>query len=159
MLGNVYMLRLVPTAITTALTIMQLKADAAAPIDILEAKLYQVTKTSTELLRVGLVRKTAAATVTTAVAGTHIFKMNPNDGTVLADLGTTSTGVTATGEGTDGEIPEEDVWNVANGSWQYLPIPEARIRVPAAGFLGLKVFTAPAASMVVGGYIRFMELA
>jgi hypothetical protein len=150
--GFVYTVRLAPTALTTAKTLIQIKAGNAA-IELLGAKIYQVTKTTSELLAIQILRKSAAATVTAFTP----LKVSPANPSSLAVGGTTATGVTATAEGTDGDILEEDVWNVINGSWSYLPIPEQRIWVPASGIVGLKLNTAPAASMSVGAVIYFIE--
>lgn len=151
--GYIYAVRFAPTALTVAKTLIQIKA-GAAPIDILEARVYQITKTSSELLALQWLRKSAGATVTSATP----LKMNPGDPAALAVGGTTATGVNATAEGTDGDIPFEDIWNVLNGSWLYLPTPEDRIRIPQGGFLGLKLNTAPAASMTIGAFVHFEEV-
>lgn len=151
--GYIYAVRFAPTALTTAKTLIQIKAGAAA-IDIIEARIYQITKTSSELLALQWLRKSAAATVTSATP----LKMNPGDPAALAVGGTSATGVNASAEGTDGDILVEDVWNVLNGSWIYLPTPEDRIRIPQAGILGLKLNTAPAASMTIGALIHFEEV-
>lgn len=150
--GYIYAVRFAPTALTVAKTLIQIRA-GAAPIDILEARVFQLTKISSELLALQLLRKTAAATVTSATP----LKMTPGDPAALAVGGTTNTGVNATAEGTDGDILVEDGWNVLNGSWIYLPTPEDRIRIPQAGIFGLKLNTAPAASMTIGALIHFEE--
>jgi len=151
--GYIYVVRLTPTAQTAAKTLLQIKA-GAAPIDILEARVFQVTKTSSELLALQFLRKSAAATVTSFTP----VKLNPGDPTALAVGGTAATGTNASAEGTDTDIVFEDVWNVLNGSWLYLPTPEDRIRIPQAGILGLKLNTAPAASMTIGAFIHFEEV-
>jgi len=151
--GYIYHVRLSQTAITAAKTLIQIKA-GAAPIDILEARVYQITKTSSELLTLQWLRKSAAATVTSFTP----LKLNPADPAALAVGGTSATGTNATAEGTDTDIVFEDVWNVLNGSWIYLPTPEDRIRIPQAGILGLKLNTAPAASMTLGAFIHFEEV-
>lgn len=150
--GYVYVVRLAPTAITAAKTLIQIKAGAAA-LDILNLRVYQTTKTSSELLTLQVLRKTAAATVTSATP----LKVNPADPASLAVGSTSGTGVNASAEGTDGDIVDEDVWNVLNGGWQMLDIPEARYRVPQAGIIALKLNTAPAASMTIGAIVRYVE--
>jgi hypothetical protein len=150
--GYVYVVRLAPTAITTAKTLLQIKA-GAAPVDILDWRLYQITKITTELLAVQMLRKSAAATVTSFTP----LKYNTLDPAALAVGGASATGTNASAEGTDTDIVWESVWNVLNGEFNYLDIPEGRMRIPQAGIGGIKLNTAPAASMTVGGYVRFIE--
>ena len=150
--GYTFTVRRTPTAMTTAVTMGQIKAGAAA-LDIIGIWVYQVTKTSSELLSLQLLRKTAAATVTSFTP----LKLDPGSAAALAVGGTAATGITATAEGTDGDILHEEVWNVLNGVWQYLPVPRGVARVPQAGIIALKLSTAPAASMSVGFHIDFVE--
>lgn len=152
-LGNVYAVRMSPTALTAAKTLVQIKAGAAA-IMVVKARIHQVTKTTSEMLDLQWLRKSAAATVTSFTP----LKMRTGDEASLAVGGTTSTGVNATAEGTDTDILDEDIWNVLNGAWMDLPVPEGRIWVPQAGILGLKLNTAPAASMTIGCVVHFMEM-
>lgn len=151
-IGNIYAVRLAPTAITAAKTLIQIKAGAAA-LTIVKARVYQVTKTSSELLALQWLRKSAAATVTSFTP----LKMRTGDENSLAVGGTSATGVNATAEGTDTDIIDEEDWNVLNGAWLDLPVPEGRIWVPQAGIIGLKLNTAPAASMTIGAVVHFME--
>jgi len=150
--GYAYIVRMAPTALTVAKTLIQVKAGAAA-IDIAAAYVYQVTKTSSELLQVQIIRKSAAATVTSFTP----VKLNPNDPAALAVGGVSATGTNASAEGTDGDITHEEVWNVLNGTWQYLNIPELRDREQQAAIIALKLATAPAASMTIGAVLKFIE--
>src|SRR4051812_31432253 len=120
--GYTYYAEMLSTAITAAKTLVQIKA-GAAPIDIVEIILSQVTKTTSELLELRLLRKSAAATVTSFTP----LKFNPGDPTSLAAGGTSATGYNASSEGTDTDVLRKEHWNVINGVWQYLPVPEARI--------------------------------
>lgn len=140
--GHVYTLRNELT-ISTAITIVQIAAGATAPLILLSASLTQSASTTSAQTRIAWVRKTGAATVTAAVVGTNLFKARPGDPTPSLQLGAALTGWTATAEGTDGDIPWVEGFNVLNG-WKYLPVPEERIHVPAAGIIGLKFLTAPA---------------
>jgi hypothetical protein len=148
-----YEVRFAAAAITAAKSIIQVKAGAAAAIEILSARIFQVTKTTSEMLNVQLLRKSAAATVTSFTP----LKMDPNDPTSNAAGGTAATGVNATAEGTDGDILDEGMWNVLNGEWTYVPVPEDRIWVPAGAIVALKLATAPAASMTIGAVLRYAE--
>jgi hypothetical protein len=85
------------------------------------------------------------------------LKMNPNDPASLAAGGTSATGYNASAEGTNTDILRKEHWNVINGVWQYLPVPEDRIRVPQAGIFGVKLNTAPAAAMTMILSIKWLE--
>ena len=152
--GYVYVVRLASTAQTTAKTLIQIKA-GAAPIDIIRCEVGQVTKTTSELLSIQLLRKSAAATVTSA---TPLLVSSTTQPAALAIGGATSTGTNASAEGTDTDILYEEVWNILNGSWVFLPVPEERHRIPQAGFWGLKLATAPAASMSIEAVVTFEEV-
>ncbi len=142
--GHIYTLRHNAT-VSTAITVLQLKAGATSPFRILRVWCYETGSATAAQARIALVRKTSAATVTTAVVGTHLFKFRQGDPTPDLTLGTTSTGVTASGEGTDGDII--DVWgfNAVNGVEKiYNPMaPSECPHVQAAGVIGLKFLTAP----------------
>ncbi len=139
--GHIYTLRH-EAVVSTLITILQLKAGALVPFEILSASLTQRLSTTSVQVGIEFVRKTVAATVTTAVLGTHLFK-KPGDPNPGLDLGTAATGVIATAEGTDGDIPLRDGFNVLNG-WKHLPVPEERKFVPAAGIIALKFPAVPA---------------
>ena len=150
--GYLYVVRMAPTALTTAKTLIQVVAGAAA-FDVVKATVSQVTKSTSEMLRIQLLRKTAVATVT---AFTPLLT-NPADPASLAIGGTSLTGVNATAEGTNGDVLEDEVWNILNGTWNYLPIPEGRKRAAQAGNLALVLITAPAASMTIGATLEIVE--
>ena len=150
--GYLYVVRMAPTALTTAKTLIQVVA-GAAPFDLIGATVSQVTKSTTEMLRIQVLRKTAVATVT---AFTPLLT-NPVDPAALAVGGTTATGVNATAEGTNGDVLEDRVWNILTGTWEYAPIPEARKRAAQAGNLALVLITAPAASMTIAATLEIIE--
>jgi hypothetical protein len=152
--GYLYEVNLDPVAVTIAKTLIQVKAGSAAGLELIEAVLYQTTKTTSEMLRVAFARKSAAATVTSV---TPLKVGGAADPAALAVGGTSATGVNASAEGTDTDVLGQGGFNVLNGEVMRLPIPEGRIWVPAGAILGLKLFTAPAASMTIGGYLRFRE--
>jgi hypothetical protein len=154
MAAATYSVRLTPTAQTTAKTLVQLKA-GAAPLEIVEVRFSQITKITSEILLLQAIRKSAAATVTSFTP----LKLDTSSATALAVGGTAATGTNASAEGTDGEIPFETHWNIINGEFVYLPVPEARIWVPQAGIIGFKLATAPAASMSLGCIVTFREYA
>jgi len=136
--GYVYELRNGGVVCATASTLLQIKAGASA-LEILRATVGQKGSTTSTIERVGLVRKSAAATVTSTTA----LKMNAGDPAALAVGGTAATGITASAEGTDTDILVDENFNIVNGTWTWLGTPEERIRVPQGGIIGLKFLTAP----------------
>lgn len=127
--------------ISTAITILQIKAGAAA-LEILRASLSQAGSTTSAAARVQLLRKTAAATVTSFTPR----KLNPGAPAALAVGGTAATGFTGTAEGTDGEVLIERGFNVLNG-FEWVPTPEERLWVPQGGFIAMKFPAAPASHL------------
>jgi len=140
---NAYVLRNAGVTISTAITIIQLKAGTNFPLEILRASLTQFGSTTSAGARFSIVRKSAAATVTAASAGTHLNKLNAANPTSDVSLGTAATGYTATAEGTNGDILVDDGFNVING-YVWLPVPEERIIVPQGGIIAMTFLTAPA---------------
>lgn len=133
--------------ISTAITILQIKAGAAA-LELIRAWLTQKGSTTSASERVSIVRKSAAATVTSLAA----LKHSPNDPAALAVNGTAATGHTGTAEGTDTDIVVDEGFNVLNG-WNWVPTPEERILVPQAGIISLKFLTAPASQVWYAGLV------
>jgi hypothetical protein len=156
-IGPSYILKNLGVSISTAITVLQLKAGANGPIEIMRSSLTQgSTATSAQYAAALLIRKTAAATVTIAVAGTNVLKQNPVNPTTDASLGTAATGFTATAEGTDGEETISRGFNDLNGA-EWLATPEERILIPQAGIVAQKFKVAPQ-SATRYGEIAFREL-
>lgn len=145
--NDVYTVLNKAVTISTAVTIIQIKAGANNGIEILRASLTQRGSTTSAQEEVAFVRKSTGATVTAAVDATDntatIVKKDTNQGAASATLSTTGTGITGSGEGTDANTILREGFNVLNG-WMYLPVPEERIFIPAAGILALKFLNAPA---------------
>jgi hypothetical protein len=139
--NNIYVINHTDISVSTAITIIQIKAAAAVPLEIMRVSVSQRSSTTSTMQRIQLIRKTGAATVTSFTP----LKLNPNDPAANAVGSTTGTGITASGEGTDGDIVYGDVFNILTG-WLYLPTPEERIWVPGGGILGLKFPAAPSAA-------------
>lgn len=152
--GYVYTIRMAPVAVTAIKTLIQVKAGAAR-LDIIAARVYQITKTSSEMLAIQILHKTVAATVTSATPLPDIVGGTAS----LAVGGTTATGTNASAEGTDGNVVDEGVWNILNGEYNILYIPEMRKPVPQGGIAALKLNTAPAASMTIGAILTIIEYA
>lgn len=148
-----YIAEINATAFTAARTLVQVKAGASCALEIIAVGISQVTKSTSELWRVSVLRKTAAATVTSFTP----LKMESTLPASLAVGGTSATGYNATAEGTDGDILHEDHFNLLNGGWLWLPVPDERIWVPPSGIIAVKNFTTPAASTTLTAYIKWKE--
>lgn len=143
-LGPVYSLQNNGVTISTAITALQLKAGANGVVELLRASFTQSGSTTSTQIAAAVLRKSAAATVTIAVAGTNLKKMNPASPTADASLGTSATGFTASAEGTNTDLSVQRGLNILNG-WEWLPTPEERMVIPISGFCGLTFMTAPPA--------------
>lgn len=127
--------------ISTAITILQIKAGASNPLELIRAQISQgLSETSTQE-QVQILRKSAAATVTSVTP----LLLDPESQAAAAVGGTAATGKTATVEGTDGDVLVDDGFNILNG-WLWLPVPEERIRVDAGGIIAMKFPVAPASA-------------
>jgi hypothetical protein len=156
MQGYGYTLRNGGVTISTAITALQLKAGTNGPVKILRYWAMQQGNTTSGQPSIALIRKTAAATVTIAVAGTNVTKLNPANPTSDLSLGTSATGFTASGEGTDGEIVDSAGFNCLNGR-EVIFTPEEQVIVPQGGIIAIKFLDAPASAKWYCG-IRFIEL-
>jgi len=154
---STYVLRNGGVTISTAITVLQLKAGTNYPLEILRAALTQRGSTTSAQESVSLLRKSAAATVTAASAGTTLNKYGSANPTSDVSLGTSATGITASAEGTNGEILVQRGFNVLSG-FEWLPTPEERIVVPVSGILAMTFLNAPA-SQTWFAEIVFRELA
>jgi len=141
-IGPVYILTNNGVSISTAISALQWKPGTNGPIEVLRAALTQATSTTSTQVAAGLIRKSAAATVTLGVAGTHLLKQNPVNPASDASLGTSATGITASAEGTNGELSIQRGFNILNG-FEWLPTPEERVLAPQGGFLALTFLSAP----------------
>lgn len=138
----IYTLKNNGVTIATAITALQLLAGTAGPVEVLRASLTQSSSTTSAQTSAGVIRKSAAATVTAAVLGTTLLEQNPVSPASNANLGVSATGITASAEGTNGERTVERGFNVLNG-FEWLPTPEERILAPQGGILALYFVSAP----------------
>lgn len=148
---RVYVVEMQAVSVSAAITLIQIKA-GAAPVKLLRAWISQSNQTSSAMQRAQILRKTAAATVTSFTPKRY----DPGDAVSLAVGGTSATGYNASGEGTDGEVLYEQSFNVLNGLL-WIPTPEERIVVPGAGFVALKFIDAPGSAMTVSAGAVFGE--
>lgn len=137
--SRVYTVSMTRVAVSVAITIIQIKAGATVPLQIIRAVIGQTASTTSTQQAVQINRKSAAATVTTFTPLTNGPSTDP---AASAVGGTSATGTNASAEGTDTNIIRQDVFNFLNG-WLFLPTPKEYIFVDAATFLGLKFPTTP----------------
>ncbi len=149
---RVYNVTMDNVAVTGAITLLQLKSGSASICKILKALVAQSNQTSSAMQRVQILRKSAAATVTSFTP----LLFDPGDSAALAVGGTTATGTNASGEGSDGDVLVDATFNILNG-WLWVPVPEDRIVLAGGGILGLKFPTAPGSSMTVTAQFIFGE--
>jgi hypothetical protein len=149
---GVYTVKIKISAVTTAKTLIQIKAGTASALEILRAWLTQSNVTVDDNAEALILRKTAAATVTSATPVLH----DPSDQAAKAVGGTTATGTNASTEGTDGDELIHEGFSILAG-WTWLPTPEERIIVPQAGFIALKSAIDVTSADIVCG-ITFREI-
>ena len=152
--SRVYVVSMTRVSVSGAITLIQIKAGATVPLQIIRAVIGQTSSTTSAMQAVQLNRKSAAATVTSF---TPIITGPVTDPAASAVGGTAATGTNASVEGTDGNIIKQDVFNVLNG-WLFLPTPREYPFVDAASIIGLKLPVAPGASTTFTADCLFEEL-
>jgi len=147
-----YLARLQNISVSGAITLVQVKAGATQPLQLIEARCTQSISTTSAMQRIWICRKSAAATVTSF---TPLLE-NTIDPAAGAVGGAAATGINASSEGTDGDVLLEWDFNVLQGFlWQ--PVIEDRIWVPAAGIIALKFPAAPGAALTIDAELKFIE--
>jgi hypothetical protein len=140
-------------SVSTGITLIQVLAGAAA-LDILRVEVSQGNSTlvAQNMQRFQILRKTAAATVTSFTPLKHDTLSTAS----LAIGGTAKTGTNASAEGTDGDVLVDVAFHVyMNYTW--IPVPEERIRVPQGGIIAIKFPAAPANALNVNARIVWRE--
>jgi hypothetical protein len=155
-IGPVYRLVNNGVSISTAISALQLKTGVNGPAEIMRHGMSQSSSTTSTQIKGGLIRKSAAATVTAGVAGTTLLKNNPIAPTSDASLGTSATGITATVEGTNSDLTDVRGFNILNGL-EILYTPEERKLIPVSSFCSETFMTAPP-SATWDSFIEFREL-
>lgn len=153
--SRVYVVSMTRVAVTAAITLLQIKAGATVPLQIIRAVIGQTSSTTSTQQSVQINRKSAAATVTSF---TPLITGPVTDPAASSVGGTAATGTNASGEGTDSNIIKQDVFNYLNG-WLYLPTPKEWLFVDAAAIAGLKFPAAPGASVTVTADLVYEEVA
>ena len=147
-----YVVNLVNTSVSAAITLVQIKASSSQPLQLIEARCTQSGSTTSAMQRIQILRKTAAATVTSTTPLLEVATV-PAAG---AAGGASATGVNASAEGTDGDILVDWDFNVLQGFlWQ--PVLEDRIWVPVSGIIALKFPGAPGSALTVDAQLKFIE--
>jgi hypothetical protein len=150
-MGRIYVIKHDAIAVSGAITIIQLKAGASNICRLLRLEISQSASTTSAQVRTQIVRKSAAATVTSYTP----LLMDAGDGAAKSVGGTSATGITATAEGTDTDILHSATWNALSG-YLWLPVPEERITVSAAGIIGVKFPANP--SLTITAELVFEEI-
>lgn len=143
-----YVARLDATAVTGAITLIQLTAPSTGSLVLLRAWCSQSSSASATQLPIQLVRASSAATATpfTPIA------LNETD-----PAASSTAAVNATVEGTKGNVLIREAWDYLNG-WLWLPTPLEQITVKASGIVCLYLPVAPAASTTLQAGIVFGEV-
>jgi len=146
--SGVYKVTRSSTTTSTAITVVQISVPANCAIEISRIEVNQSTITTSAATRIQLLRKSAAATVTSATP------VPLSEGMQASKCvgGASATGITATVEGTDSTVLWENGFNIVNGTL-YLPPPEARIFIGPSEIVGIKFPTAPTSA----GWITEVE--
>lgn len=137
-MGRMYVIQHTAVSVTGAITIIQLKSGASSTCKIHRISVTQSASTTSAMTRIQVLRKSAAATVTSFTP----LLLDAGDGAAKAVGGTAATGITASAEGTDGDILYQDSFNALTG-WLYVPVPEERIVIGGGGIVGVKFPSAP----------------
>lgn len=153
--SRVYIVSLTRVSVSAAITLIQIKAGATVPLQIIRARASQTSSTTSAMQAIQLNRKSAAATVTSF---TPLITGPVTDPAASAVGGTSATGTNASAEGTDSNIITQDVFNVLNG-WLYLPTPKEYPYIDAASIVGLKFPVAPGSATTYTADCLFEELA
>lgn len=134
----IYTINHLGIAVSTAITVVQYKAGATNKASVVRFRVTQRLSETSQQEQIYLLRKTAAATVT---AFTPI-ENDPDGAAAFGVGGTAATGITATAEGTDGDVLVSAGFNVLNG-FEWVRSDMNEIIVPAAGIIAIKFPVAP----------------
>lgn len=153
--SRVYAVALSAVSVSAAISLIQIKAGATVPLQIIRMTIAQSSSTTSTQQRAQINRKSGAATVTSA---TPVICGPVTDPAASAVGGTSATGTNASAEGTDGNITFQDVFNYLNG-WIYLPTPKEYLFTDATGIVALKLPVAPGSAVTLVSNAIFEELA
>jgi hypothetical protein len=147
-----YTVQLPATSVSGAITLIQIKAGTNNSIRLLSCFISQNSSTTNAQQNVRILRKSAAATVTSFTP----IALNPTDAAAAAAGGTAATGNNASAEGTDGNVIFDDAFSILTG-WIYKPIPEEMVEEKGAGIIAVKFNVAPTAAQTFKVTAAFEE--
>ena len=140
-MAGIYTINHNAIVVATAITIIQYKAGATNKAAVVRFRVGQgLSETSTQE-QIVLLRKTVAATVTSFTP----IENDPDGPVAFGAGGTAATGITASAEGTDGDLLVDAPFNILNG-FEWVRSDRYEIMVPAAGIIALKFPVAPASA-------------
>ena len=140
-MAGIYTINHNAIVVSTAITIIQYQAGAANKARVVRFSIGQGLSETSTMEQIQLLRKSAAATVTSFTP----LKNDPDAPVAFGAGGTAATGITATAEGTDTDILINEAFNTLNGfAWVRSDINE--IMVPAGGIIAIKFPVAPASA-------------
>lgn len=140
-MAGIYTINHNAIVVSTAITIIQYKAGALNKAAVVRFSISQGLSETSTMEQIQLLRKTAAATVT----GFTPLENDPDGPAAFGVSGTAATGITATAEGTDGDILVNEGWNILNG-YLWVRSHPLEIVIPAAGIIAIKFPVAPASA-------------
>lgn len=147
---GVYTLTKAITNPSTSNVVVQIKPGAANAIKIHRITITQTGSTTSANAELLIKRLSAAGSAGTAFADTDVGRRSSGDGVTSLAYTTTGTayslGSAGTAASSAGSLLDRG-FNVLTGLDDY-PVPEDRIDVPAAGFLGLFMPVAPAGTYI-----------
>ena len=140
-MAGIYTINHNAIVVSTAITIIQYKAGAANKARVVRFSIGQGLSETSTMEQIQLLRKTGAATVTSFTP----LENDPDGPAAFGAGGTAATGITATVEGTDGDILVNAAFNILNG-YEWVRSDLNEIIIPAAGIIALKFPVAPASA-------------
>src|SRR5215213_191545 len=135
----------VTVSAATPKTAVQYAASSTNTAEVLAFNISQSGSTTSAMDRVMLIRKSAGATVTAGATGTSVYDWSGGAGTFRGTLGTAATGINASAEGTDTDIPWSFAFNTLAG-YEWNAQPDMRLWVPVSGIVALKISAIVAAT-------------
>ena len=142
-------------ATSTAITVTQVLVPVVTAAEFTRVWTNQSTVTTTNQTRIQFSKNSSASTVTSATPAPLQSGMQASK----CVGGATSTGISATIEGTVTNVVWSEGFNIVNGIL-YLPVPEARVLLvgSTSGFAAVKFSAAPAAADYTTG-MEWLEYA
>jgi hypothetical protein len=149
-MGQMYSASFSAVAVTAVQDLFELLTPATGIAKIHEVRISQITKTTSEMLRLTIQRNSGSGS-----AGSTPTKYPLEVGGAAAEC---TIEANNTSRGAGATVLVNMMWNVVNGEYVYLPIPEDRIVVSPSSYVTVGLETAPAASMTMSGTIIWEEV-